>query len=112
MTCNHIHDYKEVFLWLNGEGIGIRNQGCGFESHQEQVFYAWPHFQHLFIVLTTTKTHKAPGGTPTHNPWLRRPMPFPLGHRGTVVAVYYSLYKATSSLTLALWHACVVVLVM
>ena len=23
-----------------------------------------------------------PGGTRTHNPWLRRPMPYPLGHGG------------------------------
>ena len=26
--------------------------------------------------------HPTPGGTRTHNPWLRRPVPSPLGHRG------------------------------
>ena len=28
------------------------------------------------------KKAATPGGTRTHNPWLRRPMPYPLGHGG------------------------------
>ena len=28
------------------------------------------------------KKQVTPGGIRTHNPWLRRPMPYPLGHRG------------------------------
>ena len=36
------------------------------------------------VILGTTKTAKATtsGGTRTHNPRLRRPVPYPLGHRG------------------------------
>ncbi len=30
----------------------------------------------------TQKRHTTPDGTRTHNPWLRRPVPYPLGHWG------------------------------
>ena len=31
---------------------------------------------------SSPKISTTPDGTRTHNPWLRRPMPYPLGHRG------------------------------
>ena len=35
-----------------------------------------------------------PGGTRTHNPWFRRPVPYPLGHRGfrfTATKLHFTL---------------------
>ena len=31
------------------------------------------------------------GGTRTHNPWLRRPVPYPLGHQGTCSVIRWLL---------------------
>ena len=36
-----------------------------------------------FFLMRRRKNVFTPGGTRTHNPWLRRPMPYPLGHGGT-----------------------------
>ena len=33
-----------------------------------------------FFLMRGSKNISTPGGTRTHNPWLRRPMPYPLGH--------------------------------
>ena len=35
-----------------------------------------------FFLMRGSKNISTPGGTRTHNPWLRRPMPYPLGHGG------------------------------
>ena len=37
----------------------------------------------LTYFVSQKKCH-TPGGTRTHNPWLRRPMPYPLGHGGNI----------------------------
>ena len=39
------------------------------------------HFECSCTFVENKKEYTA-GGTRTHNPWLRRPMPYPLGHSG------------------------------
>ena len=40
----------------------------------------------LLSCVVSKKKHVTPGGTRTHNPWLRRPMPYPLGHGGNIAS--------------------------
>lgn len=34
------------------------------------------------VIIIITSLHSTPDGTQTHNPWLRRPVPYPLGRWG------------------------------
>lgn len=40
----------------------------------------------LHLGSTRVGKRSTPDGTRTHNPWLRRPVPYPLGHWGCAVA--------------------------
>lgn len=42
----------------------------------------WDVFETSGQVKETSKMSVTPDGTRTHNPWLRRPVPYPLGHWG------------------------------
>lgn len=59
------------------------------ERHLEQLFSFRNFGKRVIRTSPKTKTGKketeirfTPGGTRTHNPWFRRPVPYPLGHRG------------------------------
>uniref|UniRef100_M3YRL5 Uncharacterized protein n=1 Tax=Mustela putorius furo TaxID=9669 RepID=M3YRL5_MUSPF len=40
-------------------------------------------------VAAGRSTRTTPGGTRTHNPWLRRPVPYPLGHWGATTRGFH-----------------------